>query len=256
MAVCGIVLAFFVFALAEPVPLEALEGRVVRVLDGDTYDVALPGGIDRVRCLLIDTPELHHPFRGQEELGDEARKAARLAIDGGTVFLEVPDPPRDRYGRLLCHVFYRDRPGTLRLLSAELCRLGLALPFPMGDLTHLEDVEASTAWAASKGRGLWGLGRRRVFTPAQAAWEAPSLRGSFIEVRLTVKSVRKGRTLWVIGPKEGKIKVSIRSEAAARMAPDIFTPGSRLGVTGKVTTDRGGIVIEVGSPSQIRPLVR
>ncbi len=253
LAFYGTILSLILSALFRSGPVSALEGTVVGIVDGDTYDIQLPRGRERVRCLLIDTPELHHPIRGEEELGEEAREAAESMIGGKSVFLEIPDPPRDRYGRLLGHVLYRDEAGILRLLGAELCRMGLALPLPMGnDLSRLLEVENGVALAASEGRGLWDIGRRRVFSPSQIAWEAVSLRGAFIEVRLTVKSIRQGDVLWTIVPTEGRIRISLRSETAKRLPPGLLSPGNSVSVIGKVTTGRGGVEIEVGSVSQIR----
>lgn len=251
MSPYGIALSLTVLSWILSGPVLALEGKVLNVIDGDTYEIALPTGNERVRCLLIDTPEIHHPKRPAEELGEEAKLAAQKALLGKTVYLQVPDPPRDRYNRLLAHVFYSDRSGNKRLISANLCALGLALPLPMGDLTHFEDVEASVAWAASKGIGLWAKGKRRVFTPEQAAWEALLIRGYFIEVPMTVKSVRKTQKLWTITAREGRIKVYVRAAAAGSMDQRLFDEGRRIRVIGKIITDRGGIGIDVGSASQI-----
>lgn len=48
---------------AKAVPLPGEEtGRVVRVVDGDTYDVLVGGVVCRVRLLGADAPELGQPF--------------------------------------------------------------------------------------------------------------------------------------------------------------------------------------------------
>lgn len=78
---------------------------VVRVTDGDTLRVRMPGGREEsVRILGIDTPEVHPEV---ECGGAEATAAlATLTPEGSTVVL-VSDPTqgdRDRYDRLLRYV--------------------------------------------------------------------------------------------------------------------------------------------------------
>jgi micrococcal nuclease len=92
------------------------DGRVTRVVDGDTLHVQVDGSDETVRLLGIDTPELNPMQCG-------ARAATRLLTrlaEGRHVEL-VTDPTqdhRDRYGRLLAYV---DR-GDLDLGEAMLRR--------------------------------------------------------------------------------------------------------------------------------------
>jgi len=58
----------------SPYPLprgerEDLTGTVVRLVDGDTVYVRLASGVEKVRYIGIDTPEVHHPTRGEEPGG-------------------------------------------------------------------------------------------------------------------------------------------------------------------------------------------
>ena len=58
-------------------PLPDGVARVNKVVDGDTVEVTLSTGRERVRLLGIDTPETVHPTKPTECFGPEA--SARLA---------------------------------------------------------------------------------------------------------------------------------------------------------------------------------
>ena len=87
--------------LAPAAPGEALEGTVVRVVDGDTIHVKLWERVEKVRYIGVNTPEVHHPTKGEEPGGREAMEANRRLVAGRRVRLETDVQARDRYGRLL-----------------------------------------------------------------------------------------------------------------------------------------------------------
>jgi micrococcal nuclease len=99
----------------------ALEGVVVRVVDGDTVHVRIGDRIEKVRYIGVNTPEVHHPSRGVEPGGPEAHAVNRRLVEGRTVRLELDAQARDRYGRLLAYVWVGDT-----MVNAELVRLGYA----------------------------------------------------------------------------------------------------------------------------------
>jgi micrococcal nuclease len=117
--------------LAQGGDLSRYDGQlfaVVRVVDGDTLDVAAPDGdspVTRIRLWGIDTPELSRSATTPNEpFADEATDFARQLLDGQQVRLILePHDQRDKYGRLLAYVQLPD--GTLfneRLLAAGLAR--------------------------------------------------------------------------------------------------------------------------------------
>src|SRR6266850_1827169 len=78
----------------SPYPLPAGEreersGTVGRVVDGDTIWVRLPSGVEKVRYIGIDTPEVHHPTRGEEPGGREATEVNRRLLGHDPVRLET-----------------------------------------------------------------------------------------------------------------------------------------------------------------------
>src|SRR6476661_7066097 len=57
-----------------------LTGTVVRTVDGDTVWVRLASGVEKVRYIGIDTPEVHHPTRGEEPGGRAATEINRRLV--------------------------------------------------------------------------------------------------------------------------------------------------------------------------------
>jgi micrococcal nuclease len=151
----ALVLWFANVALRPPAPLLGPgEGVVIDVVDGDTIDVRLAGGQERVRMLGIDTPETVDPSRPQECFGAEASARTRELLPTGTrVVLQRDVEPRDHFGRLLAFVFRRrDR----LLVNMELLAEGLATPLTISPNNARHSEFASVAdQARREGRGLW-----------------------------------------------------------------------------------------------------
>jgi len=83
---------------------------VVKVVDGDTFDVNIDGQTKRIRVIGINTPEVVDPRKKVECFGKEASEKAKSILLGKKVNLER-DPTQgdtDKYGRLLRYVFLED----------------------------------------------------------------------------------------------------------------------------------------------------
>jgi micrococcal nuclease len=128
-----------------------LTATVVRVVDGDTIYVDLGGHVEKVRYIGMDTPETHHPTRGEEPGGREATAVNRRLVESKTVRLELDVRHRDRYGRLLAYVYVGET-----MVNAELVRLGYAQV-----MTVPPNVKYASLFvklqreARDAGRGLW-----------------------------------------------------------------------------------------------------
>lgn len=139
-----------------PVPADAQEATVVRLVDGDTVQLRgrgvgpLPAQPTRVRVLLIDTPEVHGE---QECFGEQAsERAAELLPDGSTVRVQADRDPLDRFDRSLLHVWNADGVNV----GEALVREGFAeVLFLRPNDRYLEQFEAAEAEAQRSGRGLW-----------------------------------------------------------------------------------------------------
>ena len=146
-----------------PLPLEEREprgeqltGRVVRTVDGDTIHVRLAGGVEKVRYIGIDTPEVHHPTWGEEPGGRAATEINRRLVGNRAVRLEPDVQTRDRYGRLLAYVWVTGPDGVELMVNAELLRLGYAAVLTVPpNVRHAELFRKLAAEAREQHRGLW-----------------------------------------------------------------------------------------------------
>lgn len=126
------------------------EGKVVRVIDGDTLVVNFDDEDLTVRLLNVDTPETKHPDKPVECLGPEATDFLTEALPAGsTVRLAFDVEREDRYGRTLAAVYNEDD----LLINAEVARQGLGIPVTVGknakfrppvDEAYLEAQEQQT----------------------------------------------------------------------------------------------------------------
>jgi micrococcal nuclease len=145
----------------SPYPLprgerEALTGTVVRLVDGDTVYVRLASGVEKVRYIGIDTPEVHHPTRGEEPGGRAATEINRQLVGDKPVRLEADVQLRDRYGRRLAYVWVKRADGTEVMVNAEMVRLGYAQVMTVPpNVRHAELFRKLQVEAREHRRGLW-----------------------------------------------------------------------------------------------------
>ena len=127
--------------------------KVIRVVDGDTLEVELDTGRERVRLLGIDTPETVHPSKPVECFGPEASaRMKQLAPPGTELRLERDAELRDRFGRLLAHAYLPD--GTFINLSMVADGFATTL-FIDPNRAHRQALSAAEADARQQGLGLW-----------------------------------------------------------------------------------------------------
>jgi len=138
-------------AWSTPAPVE---GTVERVVDGDTIHVRIGARVEKVRYIGVNTPEVHHPTKGEEPGGREAAEVNRRLVEGQAVRLELDVQERDRYGRLLAYVWIGDL-----MINAELVRLGYAQVMTIPPNVRYQEVFLKLQREAREaGRGLWRRG--------------------------------------------------------------------------------------------------
>ncbi len=131
--------------------------RVVRVVDGDTIDVAIGGEVVRVRYLGIDTPETVHPSQSVECFGKEASARNKELVEGKLVRLERDISDTDKYGRLLRYVYVDGVFVNLALVQG-----GYASTLTYPPDVHFNEVFRNAETEAREGNnGLWGAGCER-----------------------------------------------------------------------------------------------
>lgn len=141
--------------VAYPVlPAGLSRGQVVRVVDGDTVDVTVEGGQERVRLIGLDAPETHSPREPVQCFGAEATRRAEQLLTDQAVFVEL-DPTqgvRDRYGRLLGYLWLTDG----RLVNLDLIAEGYAFEYtydrPYKYQAAFQQAEGD---ARARQAGLW-----------------------------------------------------------------------------------------------------
>jgi len=142
-------------AATEPPP-EAGLFKVVRVVDGDTIEVAYGGHTERIRYIGINTPEVHHPTKGEEPGGREAAEINRQLLAGKRVQLEPDVQLRDHYGRMLAYVWIAQKDGSRVMVNAELLRLGYAQVMTIPpNVRYAETFLKLQREAREARRGLW-----------------------------------------------------------------------------------------------------
>lgn len=136
----------------EPIPEVALvasnEVRVVRVIDGDTFEIE---GGERVRLIGIDTPESVKPNAPVECYGKEASEYLKSLVEGKMVRLERDRTERDRYARLLRYAYLEDV-----FINEKLVREGYAESVEYRPDTKFQDrLDEAEQNAKDKRVGRW-----------------------------------------------------------------------------------------------------
>jgi endonuclease YncB( thermonuclease family) len=160
LAVIGLVVLAgvlaFIFAVLYPVSTPDGAGeedgiRVLRVIDGDTMDVADQGRTVRVRLYGADAPERGHPC--YDRAADSLREI--LSEANSRVRLEPGPRARDSGGRTLAYVWV-DTGAESRLVDETLVIVGFAEAWRR-DGQHRERIIAAEMQARGNGAGcLWG----------------------------------------------------------------------------------------------------
>jgi micrococcal nuclease len=144
---------FLCLVFAPFVSANTLSGKVLKVLDGDTFLIRVQGQEEHVRLREIDAPEITHRKKvGQEPWGKKARDFAQSLVRGKTVRLEVEESDeRDKYHRLLAYVFLNHI-----FVNRELILSGNAFFYP-GPFSgkYADELREAEETARGKGRGVW-----------------------------------------------------------------------------------------------------
>ncbi len=145
-------LIFAILAACNAPDIKKLDGKVVKVADGDTFTL-LDNNNQQVRVRLhgIDAPE-----RGQD-FGNVSREKLNNLVFGKEVIIEEMDV--DRYGRTVAIVFTQDGVCVNEMMLKE----GLAWHYKEYD--DNEDWAKLEREAKREKRGLWRLSK------AVAPWQ-------------------------------------------------------------------------------------
>ncbi|WP_405054376.1 thermonuclease family protein [Tepidibacillus marianensis] len=133
---------------------QLIEVKVIRVVDGDTFVAKVDGKEEKIRLLLVDTPETVHPTKPVQPFGPEASKFTKEMLASQTVGLEFDVQERDKYGRLLAYVYLSD--GTM--LNELLLEKGLAqVVVFQPNVKYVDRFREIQKQAKEKKLGIWRL---------------------------------------------------------------------------------------------------
>ena len=140
-----VLLVFFLFSLVACDDFNfssVYEGKVTKVLDGDSFNILQQGKEIRIRLAEIDAPE-----HGQA-MGKKSKQALEKLVAGKYVVIEEFD--RDQYGRIVGHVYLKDL-----WINAELVQQGHAYVYTRYAVSKkLYEFQAE---AQKHKRGVWLL---------------------------------------------------------------------------------------------------
>lgn len=134
-------------------------GRVVRIIDGDSFVLSLEGGGElSVRLSAVQAPRTKLRSEKAWPYAQEAKAGLSALIRGRRVQLSYGGERRDRFGRAVAQVHTLDAAGEADLwVQGEMVRLGLARVYSWkGELADMAALYALETQARARGRGLWG----------------------------------------------------------------------------------------------------
>lgn len=126
----------------------------VRHVDGDTSVFLVNGKEQKVRYLLIDTPETVKPNTPVQPFGKEASNRTKTLLSNAKeIQLEFDEANKtDRYGRLLAYVFVDGQLLQETLVSEGLAKVAYV---KNKESKYLEQLEEKQALAQQQHLGIW-----------------------------------------------------------------------------------------------------
>jgi len=131
---------------------------VSKTYDGDTFKTASG---EKVRLLGINTPEMARDDKRGQPLAEQATLQLKRLTQGKMVRLAFDSERKDRYGRVLAHVYLRD--GTW--VNSKMIELGLAHSYVFApNFKHSSTLLESERTAREKKLGIWGTSRFKLLS--------------------------------------------------------------------------------------------
>ncbi len=133
--------------------------QVKKIYDGDT--ILLANG-KKVRFLGINTPEVEGRHKSAQAGGEQAKQWLFKKLNNSKVRLEKDVEKKDKYGRLLAHVFTEDK----EHINLELVKRGLAsVNIYPPNLKYSQVLLKAEHQAEQNRQGIWGYDE---YAPKQA----------------------------------------------------------------------------------------
>lgn len=151
------------------VPIDGrVSASVERTVDGDTFIAILEDGSrERVRMLLLDTPETKKEGTPVQPFGPEASEYTKKLLGGKQVELEFDEEQRDQYDRMLAYVYLNGEMVNEKLLEQGLARVVVYQP----NDKYIDEFREIQNKAKQQKLGVWsieGYADNRGFHPEVA----------------------------------------------------------------------------------------
>lgn len=132
------------------------EFELQEVIDGDTIRINYNGKSEKVRFLLVDTPETNHETLGVQPFGPEAKAFTKELLAGqDTVYLEFDVSYRDKYKRLLAYIYTKDGISVQeQLLKNGLARVAYIYNPNTKHVDWFKSIQKTAQQSAS---GIWSV---------------------------------------------------------------------------------------------------
>jgi len=127
---------------------------VTNVVDGDTMDISINNKEERIRLLLVDTPETKHPTKPIQPFGPEASQFAKNTLEGKEVTIELDVSERDKYGRLLAYIWIDGKMFNEMLLEKGLARVAYVYAPNTKYVDQFYEIQKK---AQKQGVGIWSI---------------------------------------------------------------------------------------------------
>ncbi|WP_054956504.1 thermonuclease family protein [Paenibacillus dakarensis] len=129
---------------------------LVKAVDGDTISVKYKGKTEKVRFLLVDTPETSHPQLGVQPFGPEAKAFTKDIVENAKKLeLEFDiGPSRDKYSRLLAYVYADGKMVQELLLEQGLARVAYIYQPNVRYVDKFNDLQKNSR---KKELGIWSV---------------------------------------------------------------------------------------------------
>lgn len=161
----GLVMYFPELRQSLPV-MDRTKAEVVKIVDGDTFELRYQGRMEKVRLIGIDTPESFDNAKAEKDAarsgqdvkeivrqGNEAKNFVKDLVPAATqVTVELDAQERDKYGRLLVYLYFDDG----RMINEEIVKAGYAnlLTYPP-NVRYRERFLMAYRAARHERKGLW-----------------------------------------------------------------------------------------------------
>lgn len=233
-------------ANAESVDITPLSNRyryqLDYVYDGDT--IVLANG-ERVRLLNINAPEISSRHRDGEQGGEAAKQWLQQQIGKQPVYLRFDKEKRDKYDRLLAHIFLDDE----RHLNAEMLEQGLvSLTVHPPNLLYVDTMQAAQQRAIKQKIGIWD-GKAYPLKTAQAGLATSERRG-WQRWQITATEIKATRSqIWLMAGE--RLSIRIKKDQLALFADPQRYLNKPLEVRGWLSRRGNDYFLQVLHPTAI-----